>query len=116
MRAIDWKMLCDIGIGVGIIFLAIGGWINVESYFGWSSYFQWYEYRSYGLPLVIMGIVLLVFGLAFQSKAHKSAGPTTPTTPYYTTLHSSLMRVCPNCKKRLSKDANFCPNCGTNFH
>jgi len=71
MKAADWRMFAYIGIGLGFLFLAIGGWIwlNVEGFMGWTAIWQYFEYRGYTLPLIIGGVVLLVVGLAFSWRA-----------------------------------------------
>lgn len=62
MRSEDWKIMGNIGIVLGLIFLACGAWIWLNVNFGWSALVQYYKYRGYSFPLFIIGIVLLFLG------------------------------------------------------
>jgi hypothetical protein len=63
MRPADWKMIGDICLALGIIFLIGGAWIwgNV-TYGSWREQLQYEQYGGYSIPLLIAGVSLLVIG------------------------------------------------------
>lgn len=73
-------------------------------FFGWRRYLSYYPYREYAMPLIILGILVLVIGLAVPLDTTNFV----KRKPVY--LPSNF---CPSCGKVIyKKDANFCRRCG----
>ena len=74
MNKKDWKAVGYIGLILGAFFI-IGGFIayyylqKIEGVFGYI--YILYPYRSYSVPLIIMGIVPLVVGLVSLWRAEQ---------------------------------------------
>ena len=64
-----------------------------------------YPYQGYGFILFLVGIAVLVVGLAIPKKIERPV-PSLPTPP------QPIKRVCPQCGQVLTEEAKFCPSCG----
>jgi len=80
MRPADWKMVSNIGLILGIIFLIGGAWIwlNVEGYLGLSGELEYWKYRGYSIPLLIAGVSLFVIGYACKLREEERIPPKPP--------------------------------------
>ena len=61
-------------------------------------------------PLLLIGFILLILGLALPSSDSKNVIHTPVQQPV---VQSN--RYCPGCGRNIPFDANICPYCGKNF-
>lgn len=102
MKAEDWKMIGYLGIVLGFLFFAIGGWIwlNVEGYMGWVGWLKYLEYRNYPITLFTLGIVFLIVGFTFIWRATEER----KQVPV-------RLKKCPKCGMKFSAEYEYCPMC-----
>jgi ribosomal protein S27AE len=65
-----------------------------------------YPYREYGFILFVVGVVVLVVGLAIPKQVEERPSP----RPSRQLIPKA--RFCSQCGKLVSIEAKFCPNCG----
>ena len=86
---------------IGLVLVIVGVF---AFFFGWRKYLSSYPYREYAMPLIFLGILVLVIGLALPLD-RTSVIKSRPMSPNY--------NFCPSCGKVIyEKDANFCRRCG----
>lgn len=107
MKAEDWNMIGYLGIALSLLFFTVGGWIwlNVEGYMGWGGWLKYFEYRTYPMPLFIIGVIFLIIGSAFVWRATEERKFETEKSASY-----SLMK-CPKCGTKYPKTYIYCPKC-----
>ena len=69
MSTKDLKMIGEIALALGILLL-IGGIIAATYYEvrGWLIHYKYYPYAEYSPSLIIVGVVLLVIGIAVSRR------------------------------------------------
>jgi len=96
-------------VGLGILVLVIGVilWLYRVEYTLWGMVVRVeYPYREYGFILLVVGVLVLVVGLAIPKYAEKRPSPAPSPQPIPKAI------FCPQCGKLTSIEAKFCPNCG----
>jgi len=71
MKKSDFQMIGGIGTVLGAIFIASGLFATFyyEVRSNWFYAFKVYPYGQYGFSLLVVGVILLVVGLAFLWRA-----------------------------------------------
>ena len=91
--------------GLGLLVLIIGGlmWIYPESYYiPFVGTLTYYPYRDYGTIACLVGVLIMVVGLAVSGEKRQQLRPSIP----------EKVRVCPKCSSVIPFEAEFCPKCG----
>ena len=96
-------------VGLGILVLVIGLflWFYPVQY-GFGGVVVWveYPYREYGFVSFLVGVLVIVVGLAVPKYVEKQLSPVPSPKPIPRAI------FCPQCGKLVSTEAKFCPNCG----
>jgi len=95
-------------VGLGILVLVIGVilWLYRVEYTLWAITVSVYPYQVYGFILFLVGVLIIVVGLAIPKYVEKRPSPAPLPQPI------PKARFCPQCGKLASIEAKFCPNCG----
>jgi hypothetical protein len=115
MKKTDFQLIGYPGTILGILFLVSGGvtyyYQEVTNFLGISLVS--YPYRQYTESLLVVGIVLLVFGLAFLWRAEQET-----TTQAYPSIippptpAAAEKKYCRFCGSENKSDASYCSKCG----
>lgn len=83
MKKTDYQLIGYIGVVLGAIFLVGGLFASIyyETRQGLIWAYKLYPYAQYSGSLLVVGIVLLVIGLAFLWRAKQEGAPTQATLP-----------------------------------
>jgi len=97
-----------VGLGILVLVLGVILWsYQVRYTLGmWGTIYVDYPYREYGFILFLVGVLVIVVGLAIPKYIEKPPSPTPLPPPIPKTM------FCPQCGKPTSIEAKFCPNCG----
>jgi len=96
-----------VGLGILVLVLGVILWLYRVEYTLWGMTVSVrYPYREYGFILFLVGVLVIVVGLAIPKYVEKRPTP----TPSRHLIPKA--RFCSQCGKQVSIEAKFCPNCG----
>jgi len=96
-----------VGLGILVLVLGVILWsYQVKYTLMWGTFYVEYPYREYGFILFLVGVLIIVVGLAIPKYVEKQLSSVPSPKPIPRAI------FCPQCGKLTSIEAKFCPNCG----